>query len=245
MQTASDVENDRKAAGKFLDGLKDHLNQRIDLADVRKWIQHKEDSRPIGKDVQYELLFTDEFLLPAVFEYLGKALGLDPSHERVRRAFLAESKSAKKQKLTSNSPRSANKYLFTKLFGSKSSNVVKSWWKKSKRGQACQSCPDWAFRDPCPHTVIFEGKFFRKGGIDAARRELVSGIYQCFYYLAHPVFPPTKAHPAWDYKYACLFAYDASREQSLVEAWKTLNKEVREACWGGASNIFVMVLPEQ
>ena len=68
MQTASDVENDRKAAGKFLDGLKDHLNQRIDLADVRKWIQHKEDSRPIGKDVQYELLFTDEFLLPAVFE---------------------------------------------------------------------------------------------------------------------------------------------------------------------------------
>jgi len=37
--------------------------------------------------------------------------------------------------------------------------------------------------------VLFEGKFFRKGGIDAARRELVSGIYQCFYYLAHPYAP--------------------------------------------------------
>jgi len=245
MQTASDVESDREAAGRFLDGLKEHLNNRISLPEVREWIQNKEESRPTGKDVQYELLFTDEVVLPAVSEYLGKALGLPPTDERVRRAFLAESTLAREQKRTSDSPRSANKYLFTKVFGANSKGVVKSWWKESEKGQTCQSCPDWAFRAPCPHAVVFEGKFFRKGGIDAARRELVSGIYQCFYYLAHPTFPPTETHPAWDYKYACLFAYDASRERSLVTAWETLSKTIRDACSGGPSNIFVIVLPER
>ncbi|SPE44560.1 hypothetical protein SBA7_400010 [Candidatus Sulfotelmatobacter sp. SbA7] len=245
MPTATDLERDRKAAGKFLEGLKEHLNNKIYLPEVREWIQNKEESRPTGKDVQYEQLFTDTFVLPAIPEYLGKALSLSPNDERVRSAFLAESNHAKKQEWTSDSPRSANKYLFTKVFGANSKSVVKSWWKESKKGQTCQSCPDWAFRAPCPHAVVFEGKFFRKGGIDAARRELVGAVYQCFYYLAHPQFPPTNKHPAWDYKYACLFAYDASKERSLVNAWETLNKEVREACWGGASNIFVIVLPEK
>jgi hypothetical protein len=243
MQTASDVEGDRKAAGKFLDGLKEHLNNRISLPEVRQWIQNEEESRPTGKDVQYELLFTDTFVLPAIHEYLEKALAL-PAADRCT-AFLAESGLAKTRGWTSNSPRSANKYLFTKVLGADSKSVVESWWKESEKGQTCQSCPDWAFRSPCPHTVVFEGKFFRKGSVDAARRELVSGIYQCFYYLAHPTFPPTETHPAWDYEYACLFAYDASRERSLVKAWETLNKKVKDACSGGASNIFVIVLPEK
>ncbi len=241
MQTASDVERDRKAAGKFLEGLKDHLSGSISLPDVREWIQKKEDFRPTGKDVQYELLFTDEIVLKAISEYLGKAPGLSPND--AREAFLAESKPAKKQGWTSGSPSSANKYLFTKVFGANSKSVVTSWWGDSGKGLTTQSCPDWAFRDPCPH-VIFEGKFFRKGGIDAARRELVSGIYQCFYYLAHPYAPPVGKHPAWDYKYACLFAYDASANGSLVEAWATLNNRVKQACWDTA-NIFVIVLPEK
>jgi len=243
MQTASDVERDRKAAGRFLEGLKDHLSSKISPTGVQQWIQKKKDSNPIGKDVQYELLFTDTFVLPAIPEYLEKALALSASDRCT--AFLAESGLAKTRGWTSNSPRSANKYLFTKVFGADSKSVVKLWWGDSGKGLTSQSCPDWAFRSPCPHTVVFEGKFFRKGGVDAARRELVSGIYQCFYYLAHPKFPKTETHPAWDYKYACLFAYDASGERSLVKAWEALNKEVREACQGGASNIFVIVLPEK
>jgi len=242
MQTASDVERDRKAAGTFLEGLKDHLSSKISLTDVQQWIQKKKDSNPIGKDVQYELLFTDTFVLPAIPEYLEKALALSAADRCT--AFLAESGLAKTRGWTSNSPRSANKYLFTKVLGADSKSVVKLWWGDSGKGLTCQSCPDWAFRAPCPHTMVFEGKFFRKGGVDAARRELVSGIYQCFYYLAHPQFPPTNKHPAWDYKYACLFAYDASRE-SLAKAWETLNKKVKDACRGGASNIFVIVLPEK
>jgi hypothetical protein len=243
MQTASDVERDRKDAGKFLDGLREHLNNSISLPDVRDWVQKKEDSRPTGKDVLYELLFTDEFILKAISEYLGKTPGLSPNDALVSKGFLAESKHAKKQGWTSGSPSSANKYLFTKAFGANSKSVLKSWWGDSGKGLTSQSCPDWAFRDPCPR-VVCEGKFFRKGGIDAARRELVSGIYQCFYYLAHPYVPRVGKRPAWAYTYACLFAYDASTNGCLVEAWATLNNKVKQACWDTA-NIFVIVLPEK
>jgi hypothetical protein len=241
MQITSDAENDRKAAGKFFVDLKEHLNKKIPRQTVTDWIQEKKGSAPKGKDVQYEGLFIDKFVLPAIPEYLGKVLE-DPTDVRIREAFLAESDLARKQRLTSDSPRSANRYLFTKVLGTTSNGVVKSWWGDSKKEPISQSCPDWAFRAPCPHTVIFEGKLFRKGGIEAARSELVSGIYQCFYYRAHPDAPATKTHPAWQYKYACLFVYDASEKRSLVEAWETLNDKVKEAC-SGAANIFVIVLP--
>jgi hypothetical protein len=97
MQTASEIESDRKDAGRFLDGLKEHLNNKISPSDVREWIRKKEASRQTGKGVQYELLFTDSFVLPAIPEYLGKTLSLSPTDERVRTAFLAESKLAKKE----------------------------------------------------------------------------------------------------------------------------------------------------
>jgi hypothetical protein len=241
-QIGTDEESDRKAAGEFLEGLKDHLKE-ISLQAVTQWIQEKKDSAPKGKDVQYEGLFIEKFVLPAIPEYLRKELQ-NPTDERIREAFLAESKDARKHQLTSASPASANKYLFTKVLGADSKGLMMSWWGDSKQTPISQSCPDWAFRAPCPHTVIFEGKLFRKGGIGAARSELVSGIYQCFYYRAHPSAPATKTHPAWQYNYACLFAYDASEKQSLVEAWKTLNNKVKQACWATA-NIFVMVLPAE
>jgi hypothetical protein len=240
MQIASDAERDRKAAIKFFEGLKEHLNKKIPPQAVMQWIQEKKGSAPKGKDVQYEGLFIDKFVLPAIPEYLSEALGR--SDEGILEAFLAESELAREQKLTSDSPRSANKYLFTKVLAANSKGLVKSWWGDSKKEPISQSCPDWAFRAPCPHPVIFEGKLFRKGGIDAARSALVSGIYQCFYYRAHPDAPATKTHPAWQYKYACLVAYDASEKRSLVQAWETLNNKVKEACWGTA-NIFVIVLP--
>jgi len=56
--------------------------------------------------------------------------------------------------------------------------------------------------------VVFEGKLFRSGSTERGRTELVSGIYQCFYYRAHPQTPEDGAHPAWNYDYACLFAYE-------------------------------------
>jgi hypothetical protein len=215
------------------------VRYEISAGDVRQWIQQK--GQPAN-----EQLFLEKFVLPAIPKYLGQALdppAIDEGDKRICEAFLAESSKAKRESLTSDSPRSAKKYLFTKVWANPK-HVVASWWQPSKKGPTSQSCPDWAFRGPCPYRVVFEGKLFRSGETEHARAELVSGIYQCFYYRAHPELRETKTHPPWKYDYACLFAYDSSEKQTLVEAWKSLKNEVKKACWDSA-NIFVMVLPAE
>ena len=78
--------------------------------------------------------------------------------------------------------------------------------------------------------------------MDAAKTELVKSLYQCFYYRGQPKVPESDTHASWDYDYACLVAYDASKSRSLVNAWKRVKAEVEKECWN-ASNIFAMVLP--
>jgi hypothetical protein len=90
--------------------------------------------------------------------------------------------------------------------------------------------------------VVFEAKLFRKGEIEAPKTELVKAIYQCMFYRGQRYMPEVGSHPAWDYEYACLMAYDASEKQSFVEAWNAVRPEVNDSCWD-SSNIFVMVLP--
>jgi hypothetical protein len=229
-------ENDtKKQATDFLKGLRKHLDARVPLQRAEQWICEK------GKAAKEEL-FVEELVLKEIPEYLKLNLP-SPTDEQVRKAFLTESRKARDRGWASMSPASVKKYLFTKA-GVNPSQIVKLWWDKEHRqGQTTQSCPDWAF---CfPHKVVFEAKLFRSRGVDRARMELVNGIYQCFYYRAHPLTPEDKKHPkhaAWDYDYACLFAYDVSPNQDLVNAWAELNQKVKDACWDSA-NIFVMVLP--
>lgn len=104
-----------------------------------------------------------------------------------------------------------------------------------------QSCPDLALRSPCPHKIVFEGKYFREGGLKAARSSLVRDIYQCFFYLGLPRVAADSKHAAWDYDYASLLAFDASPEGALLAAWQKISEHVRDSLWEGA-NIFVMVL---
>jgi hypothetical protein len=75
----------------------------------------------------------------------------------------------------------------------------------------------------------------------AAETALVEGIYQSFFYRGLPTLPSTPKHAAWDYLFACLLAYDASPDASLITAWRNLPAVVKEGCWEGA-NIYVMVL---
>jgi hypothetical protein len=140
----------------------------------------------------------------------------------------------------SGTPASALKYPFTKQF-SAVDKVVDSWWNGSG-GLDCTANPDFALRFPCPYKVVGETKYFRKGGIDAAKTELVRSVYQCFYYRGLPIVPEAEKRPAWDYEYACLLAYDASGNGTLTRAWESVGPKVKAACWNGA-NIFVMLLP--
>ena len=231
MITISDT--DRKAAWRFLKDLEQHLGRTIEPALVREFIRE-------SKGSNYEFDFVNKFMLPTISDYLRQ--NLSPADAVT--AFLTESVEAtKKQGIASGTPASAHRHLFTKVLGESAKSLVEMWWGtgKKKSNLLSRSCPDWAFRKPCQHTVVFECKLFRKGGLDAAKTELVKSIYQCFHYLGQPKVPPSETHAAWDYDYACLVAYDASGSRSLVEEWKCVDPKVEKECWN-ASNIFVMVL---
>jgi hypothetical protein len=228
----------REQALRFLEGLKRHLDEKL-RADgtIREWLT--EISMP-GKDVGFENLFVEKYILRAIPEYLQREPGL--TQDQARLAYLTEADSLKKERISSGSPASKNRHLFKKVFGITPKSVVSLWWDEKQKFPMAQSCPDWAFREPCPHKVVFEAKLFRRGGIEAAKTELVKAIYQCMFYRGQPPVPRTKMHTEWDYEFACLFAYDASQEQALVKAWESVRKEVKAGCWDSA-NIFVMVLP--
>jgi hypothetical protein len=83
-----------------------------------------------------------------------------------------------------------------------------------------------------PHTV-FEGKYFLRGKVTAAETALASHIYQAFFYRGLAKLPATKTHPAWDYDYACVLAYDATQEGTLVQAWDGLRSKDRAELLGG------------
>jgi hypothetical protein len=226
----ADSNTNREGAWKFLKGLEQHLGKNINHSLVVQSVQ--------GSKGNYESDLVNAFILPKISEYLQQTL----SPTEAYKAFLAESGDAKKKGLASGTPASAHRHLFTKVLGVSAKTLVKTWWGTSKKKPLSQSCPDWALRLPCPHKVVFECKVFRKGGMDAARTELVKSIYQCFYYRGQPKVPASGKHTGWDYDYACLVAYDASHKGCLVKAWKDVDSKVAKECWN-ASNIFVMVLP--
>ena len=116
--------------------------------------------------------------------------------------------------------------------------IIELW---KRKGPGYSSCPDMALRSPCPHKVVIEGKYFPKGSLQAAETELVTNIYQAFFYRSLPTVPETSKHAAWDYDYACLLACDATEEGALLKAWTSLDKRVRKSCWEGA-NTYVMIL---
>jgi hypothetical protein len=89
--------------------------------------------------------------------------------------------------------------------------------------------------------VVFEGKYFERGAAKKAETDLVTNIYQAFFYRSLPRIDGTAKRPAWDYDYGCLLACDASPEGTLRAAWDGLSTKVKEGFWDGA-NIYVMVV---
>ena len=121
------------------------------------------------------------------------------------------------------------------------SDIYKGWKSPEKGRALTQSCPDFALRDPFPHSILFQGKYFPRGSLVFAQRQLVTDIYQAFFYRGLPRLAATKRHPEWNYDYACLMAYDASRSGTLTSAWTDLHPETRRSFWEGA-NVYVMIL---
>jgi hypothetical protein len=177
----------------------------------------------------------NKYIAPGIARFLREEERLED--ERARQAFLSESWKAIPA-LASRSPSRSAKHPFSKVIGTTAKQVVQQW--KSRSGLT-RSCPDLALREPAPHRIVFEAKYFRQGGRPRAESELVTGIYQAFFYRGLPSLVEKPPRPCWNYDYACLLICDGSPDGQMVEAWKSLNRQVRAACWEGAS-VYVMVL---
>ncbi len=183
-----------------------------------------------------EHAFTRGIILPLLHQFLIRA-GLEV--EEAKMALLTEGW-ANHTDISSNTPARIARHPFDKAVVSDPSVIYKKWSRASDRLPLTQSCPDFAFREPCPHKIVFEAKFFTKGSESKAQRDLVTDLYQAFFYRGLPSNYDKPNRP-WDYDYACLFAYDASSDGAFLQAWNDLDKDVRDGFWHGA-NVYTMVL---
>jgi len=231
-----------KNAFEFLHGLELFLNSCIpcpeDMVDQILSIvdQSKENEDTHKRFPEGALL--NEFITPNIHRYLIEKCGL--SEEQACKAVLSES-FRNLSGIASASPSRLEPHPFQKIVGVKPKDIIATWRGEKKTQPITRSCPDMALRYPSPHTVIFEGKYFPSGGMNAAETALITDLYQAFFYLGLSPHPETETHPAWEYEYSCLIAYDASEKSSLKESWLALDTAVKKAFWNGA-NIYVMIL---
>jgi hypothetical protein len=180
--------------------------------------------------------FLRQFVIPELHRLMSEYDEMDAS--KASQALLSEYRTLRKT-ICSGTPARSQKHPFKKIMGTKPTSIMQQWM-AGHSNALTQSCPDFATREPFPFKIVFEGKYFEKGGPGRAATELVSSIYQGFFYRGLPYEPSRKSGPAWDYEFACMLAGDVSEEGSLQRAWEALPKEVKKGFWEGA-NIYVMI----
>lgn len=185
-----------------------------------------------------EAAFLNHFVLPVVHAELQTFGGL--AADAAREALLNEYHRGMRE-ISKRSPASSGRHPFRKMLGASPESVYRAWTSEVDRFGLTQSCPDFALGTPFPHRIVFEGKYFARGSVSFAAKQLATDLYQAFFYRGLPHRPATKRHAAWDYDYACLLAFDASPEGTLKAAWDALPLKVRKSFWEGG-NVYVMIL---
>jgi hypothetical protein len=179
--------------------------------------------------------FLNHYVLPALYRFVST---FDEMNDvRAREALLSESYRSMRE-YASGTPARQSAHPFEKVIGISPQTVVRRWKSSTP---TVGSYPDLALRAPFPYRTVFEAKYFRRGGIAAAETELATNIYQAFFYRGLTRITATKTHPAWDYEYACVLAYDGTEKGTLLQAWDRLRPQIGKACWEGAS-IYVMII---
>jgi hypothetical protein len=200
---------------------------------------------PLFVHHQTEIAFIDQIVMEClsdnVKEYLDKTHAADG--KLPCDFILAESSQAKNRKLACGTPVWTHGHPFYKALVSNPSDLYKRWSGKDRKKLSVFAAvaPDIALL--APFRVVFECKYFNQPGRHIATSELVSGLYQTFFYRAMPTKPAGAGglRFGWDYEYACFLAYDATHTQRLRQAWHDL-KETRKRFWDDG-NIYVMILP--
>jgi hypothetical protein len=238
--TETDIRVTKKyEAYQFLKGLRTHLNRNLPTPEqmrsrIREVVsKSKNDNKQKHLNVP-EAAFTNDFLIPHISKVIS---------ERVRKSasqcMLTEYQNMRPD-FCCNTPIRQERHPFSKGIAIQPQTIMRRW-KGDPNKQTVQSAPDFALREPFLFNIVFEIKYFEKGGAERATTELVTDLYQAFFYRALPYVPPTKQRPSWDYDYACLLACDASPDGSLLNAWESLPPKVKRGFWEGA-NVYAMIL---
>jgi hypothetical protein len=227
-------------AYQFLKGLEKHLNKTLPSPqqmrkEVRDLVTNaRKENNP--KHLKHpESAFTNHFLIPRIFDFVSERVG----SSNARQCMLSEYVIMRKD-YCSASPQRQDRHPFSKGIADGPQAIMRRW-KGDPNKQTIQSAPDLALRNPFPFNIVFELKYFDNGGSDKAEKELVTDLYQAFFYRALPYVPRTKRNPSWDYEYACLLAFDASPNGTLQQSWESLPPKVKRGFWEGA-NVYAMIL---
>ena len=228
---------------EFLKELQKTLNMELPgPADMESWIRSTVKAAKTDDKQKHlrlpEAAFLNGKALPVLFGLLKTHAGL--SEERAQQALLNEYHQTTPD-ISRQSPIRWERHPFRKVLGASASDIYLGWTNPEKGRALTQSCPDFSLRDPFPHSILFEGKYFPRGSLEFAQRQLVTDIYQAFFYRGLPRLAATKKRPEWNYDYACLMAYDASPKGTLAAAWTALHLQTRRSFWEGA-NVYVMIL---
>jgi hypothetical protein len=186
-----------------------------------------------------ERCFLNGYVIPRVFDVAKAYSGLE--NDLAREALLNEYYPGTPE-LSSKSPTRTKRHPFGKNLSVDPADIYQRWSKGGTHPPLTEVWPDFALQKPFPEPIVFEGKYYAGGSLATAQKQLVSHIYQAFFYRALPFLPPTsKGRAAWKYEFACLLAYDASVDGGFHAAWHDLPADVRTGFWDGA-NIYVMII---
>jgi hypothetical protein len=193
-------------------------------------------------NIPWENTLVGRLLVPVLHSTVARDLREDP--KAVQHIIHSENVASRTKHASPFSPARTLGHPFGKTVGASIDGVAKAWRTTDKKNTGLASaCPDFALGHP--YNVVFEAKYYRPttGTLDVARRALVSGIYQAFFYRSLPFAPARKKDgPAWDYDYAGFVAVDISPGRALHAAWEELRANVKASFWNSA-NIFVIVVP--
>lgn len=243
MEKQAEEATSKDQALRFLEDLEETLNTTLPAsADLRAWIHSTVNGAKSHNEKKHlrspEAAFLNGQVLPALFGMLTQLKGF--STEQVKQALLNEYHRSMPD-ISLRSPIRWVRHPFRKMLDESPGVVYQGWTNPEQAGALTQSCPDFSLRDPFPHSILFEGKYFARGSIEFAQKQLVKYIYEAFFYRGLPSLAATKMHPEWKYDYACLLVYDASSKGTLASAWKGLDPRTRCSFWEGA-NVYVMIL---
>jgi hypothetical protein len=202
---------------------------------VREAVSSENGSRPESSDPQ--TAFLHAYLIPLIFALVR--MSGDIREDDARQCLLCRDYEHVSE-YSSASPARTEVHPFTKFLNATTADL-RSRWIADDQKPLVRSCPDFALRAPFRFNIVFATKYFERGRVERATRDLINAMCEAFFYRALPYVPPRGSAPAWDYDFGCLIACDVSYDGALMAAWDSISESVKRSLWDGAG-VHVMLL---